>query len=210
MGQIHSKLSPEIYKRYRRDPLFMYKSAAVCENCYLVYAEFVTAASSRKYSELDYTTGANAGSPYFDSKNYSDGLSVGAIIHQREKSFFNDVSSAPLQKGHPLAHLATSFRSIQQHPPGGFDKSSNAHTLNPYSNQPNLNKVFATKSVRDEKGNQRMQRDFFLNSSSKHHREFLLSTLRGVETHANTPNVLRTWAHQAAGGNGNNTAQAAP
>ena len=93
-----------------------------------------------------------------------------------EKSFFNDVSSAHLQKGHPLAHLATSFRSIQQHPPGGFDKSSNAHTLNPYSNQPNLNKVFATKSVRDEKGNQRMQRDFFLNSSSKHHREFLLST----------------------------------
>ena len=108
----------------------MYKSAAVCENCYLVYAEFVTAASSRKYSELDYTTkanaktktntdealqknlaanngnktlnrqtakplmpsipapiysvpGANTGSPYFDSKNYSDGLSVGAIIHQR-------------------------------------------------------------------------------------------------------------------------------
>ena len=93
-----------------------------------------------------------------------------------EKSFFNDVSSAHLQKGHPLAHLATSFRSIQQHPPGGFDKSSNAHTLNPYSNQPNLNKVFATKSVRDEKGNQRMQRDFLLNSSSKHHREFLLST----------------------------------
>ena len=238
--QIHPKLSPEIYKRYRRDPLFMYKSAAVCENCYLVYAEFVTAASPRKYSELDYTTkanaktktnteealqknsaanngnktpnrqtakplmpsipapiysvpGANTGSPSFDSKNYSEGLSVGAIIHQRggfsncshkqkkkfmctEKSFFNDVSSAHLQKGHPLAHLATSFRSIQQHPPGGFDKSSNAHTLNPYSNQPNLNKVFATKSVRDEKGNQRMQRDFFLNSSSKHHREFLLST----------------------------------
>merc|ERR1712167_319262 len=154
--------------------------------------------------------GANTGSPSFDSKNYSEGLSVGAIIHQREKSFFNDVSSAHLQKGHPLAHLATSFRSIQQHPPGGFDKSSNAHTLNPYSNQPNLNKVFATKSVRDEKGNQRMQRDFLLNSSSKHHREFLLSTLREVETHANTPNVLRTWAHQAAGGNGNNTAQAAP
>ena len=62
--QIHPKLSPEIYKRYRRDPLFMYKSAAVCENCYLVYAEFVTAASPRKYSELDYTTKANA-RPYF-------------------------------------------------------------------------------------------------------------------------------------------------
>jgi len=281
--QIHPKLSSAIYKRYRRDPLFMYKSTAVCENCYLVYAEFVSAPSPRTYNKLDYTTKAktmtsteevlqkysstaNVGpithnrqtakplmpsipapiysaprvntSRSYGSKNYSQGLSVGAIIHQRggfsncphtqkiticmcaEESFFKDVSNAHLQTGHPLAHLATSFRSIQQHPPeGSVYQSSTAYTPGPYSSQPGLNKVFATKNVRDEKGNKRMQRDVLLKSSSKHHREFLLSTcvlgslarayhtcdrLREVETHASTPNVLRTWAHQAAKSTENN------
>jgi hypothetical protein len=121
-----------------------------------------------------------------------------------EESFFKDVSNAHLQTGHPLAHLATSFRSIQQHPPeGSVYQSSTAYTPGPYSIQSGLNKVFATKNVRNEKGNKRMQRDV-LKSSSKHHREFLLSTLREVETHASTPNVLRTWAHQAAKSTENN------
>ena len=37
--QIHPKLSLDAYRKYRRDPLFMYKTVVVCEDCFLVYAE---------------------------------------------------------------------------------------------------------------------------------------------------------------------------
>ena len=40
--QLHPKLSVPVYKRYRRDPLFMYKTASVCEDCFLVYAELAS------------------------------------------------------------------------------------------------------------------------------------------------------------------------
>ena len=41
--RMHPKLSLASYKRYRRDPLFVYKSVVVCEDCYLVYADFTSA-----------------------------------------------------------------------------------------------------------------------------------------------------------------------
>jgi hypothetical protein len=37
--KVHPKLTPAMYRKYRRDPLFMYKTVAVCEDCFLVYAE---------------------------------------------------------------------------------------------------------------------------------------------------------------------------
>lgn len=37
--KIHPKLALPVYKKYRKDPLFMYKTVAVCEDCFLVYAE---------------------------------------------------------------------------------------------------------------------------------------------------------------------------
>lgn len=40
---IHPKLSLTVYKKYRRDPLFMYKTVVVCEDCFLVYAELSSA-----------------------------------------------------------------------------------------------------------------------------------------------------------------------
>lgn len=40
--QLHKKLALEDYKRYKHDPLFLYKTAQVCEECYLVYADVAT------------------------------------------------------------------------------------------------------------------------------------------------------------------------
>jgi hypothetical protein len=34
------------YRRYRRDPLFLYKSTTICEDCWLVYAETSGASST--------------------------------------------------------------------------------------------------------------------------------------------------------------------
>ena len=39
---IHPKLSARSYQQCRKDPLFLYKSVMLCENCYLIYAEFTT------------------------------------------------------------------------------------------------------------------------------------------------------------------------
>jgi hypothetical protein len=39
---LHPKLSGPAYFKCRRDPLFLYKTATVCEPCFLVFAEFTT------------------------------------------------------------------------------------------------------------------------------------------------------------------------
>ena len=39
IARAHPKLTPDDYRRYRRDPLFLYKTMTVCEDCFLVYAE---------------------------------------------------------------------------------------------------------------------------------------------------------------------------
>ncbi|CAM9289274.1 unnamed protein product, partial [Ectocarpus fasciculatus] len=39
---LHPKLTAKSFDRCRKDPLFLYKTVSVCENCYLVYAEFAT------------------------------------------------------------------------------------------------------------------------------------------------------------------------
>ena len=44
LRQAHPKMTCSEYRRYRRDPLFLYKQVNVCEDCWLVYAE--TSASS--------------------------------------------------------------------------------------------------------------------------------------------------------------------
>ena len=40
--QLHTKLTAPAYRRYRKDPLFLYKTAMCCENCFLVYAELAS------------------------------------------------------------------------------------------------------------------------------------------------------------------------
>jgi len=42
---LHPKLSASVYARYRKDPLFLYKTTPVCEDCYLVFAEMASAPS---------------------------------------------------------------------------------------------------------------------------------------------------------------------
>lgn len=39
---LHPLLSAKSFQQCRKDPLFLYKNVTVCENCYLVYAEFTT------------------------------------------------------------------------------------------------------------------------------------------------------------------------
>lgn len=39
---VHPKLSAKSFQQCRKDPLFLYKTITICENCYLVYAEFTT------------------------------------------------------------------------------------------------------------------------------------------------------------------------
>lgn len=39
---LHPKLTGKSYIQCRKDPLFLYKTATICEPCYLVYAEFTT------------------------------------------------------------------------------------------------------------------------------------------------------------------------
>ncbi|GMH78962.1 hypothetical protein TrST_g4447 [Triparma strigata] len=56
--QLHTKLTSTAYRRYRKDPLFLYKTAMCCESCFLVYAEmasmsFQIAAPHKKSSRND-------------------------------------------------------------------------------------------------------------------------------------------------------------
>lgn len=39
---LHPLLTAKSFHQCRKDPLFLYKNVTVCENCYLVYAEFTT------------------------------------------------------------------------------------------------------------------------------------------------------------------------
>ena len=39
---LHTKLTANAYRRYRKDPLFLYKTAMCCESCFLVYAEMAS------------------------------------------------------------------------------------------------------------------------------------------------------------------------
>ncbi|KDO15830.1 hypothetical protein SPRG_18633, partial [Saprolegnia parasitica CBS 223.65] len=41
---LHPHLTVEDFVRFATDPVFLYKTAPVCENCYLVYADFSTSA----------------------------------------------------------------------------------------------------------------------------------------------------------------------
>ncbi|KAG5189969.1 hypothetical protein JKP88DRAFT_142705, partial [Tribonema minus] len=41
---LHPRLAADAYARHRRDPLFLYKCAEVCERCYLAYAGLASAA----------------------------------------------------------------------------------------------------------------------------------------------------------------------
>jgi len=43
LRSIHPKLAAHDYRRYKRDPLFLFKKVSVCENCYLVFAEIAGA-----------------------------------------------------------------------------------------------------------------------------------------------------------------------
>lgn len=39
---LHPDMQIHEYQRYKKDPIFLYKNATTCENCYLVYADFTT------------------------------------------------------------------------------------------------------------------------------------------------------------------------
>lgn len=39
LRHLHPKLTANVFGRYRRDPLFVYKTTRVCEDCFLVFAE---------------------------------------------------------------------------------------------------------------------------------------------------------------------------
>lgn len=38
---IHPKLSYNNYSKYKKDPLFLYKSVGICEECFLTYISFL-------------------------------------------------------------------------------------------------------------------------------------------------------------------------
>eukprot|EP00752_Nemacystus_decipiens_P017513 g15697.t2 len=48
---LHPKLAAGGYERHRRDPLFLYKTALVCESCFLVYADLARHRSYQKHYE---------------------------------------------------------------------------------------------------------------------------------------------------------------
>ena len=68
--QLHTKLTAGAYRRYRKDPLFLYKTAMCCESCFLVYAEMASAsfqiAPPRKAPEGG--TGGGSQSRYSESR----------------------------------------------------------------------------------------------------------------------------------------------
>eukprot|EP00941_MAST-03F_sp_MAST-3F-sp1_P000204 g204.t1 len=43
VSTVHPKLAVDDYLRYRRDPLFLFKTTSVCENCFLAYADIAVA-----------------------------------------------------------------------------------------------------------------------------------------------------------------------
>jgi hypothetical protein len=59
---LHPKLAADAYSRHRRDPLFLYKTAEVCESCYLVYAELASLAfrTSSRRALTEYTASVTA------------------------------------------------------------------------------------------------------------------------------------------------------
>jgi hypothetical protein len=51
--QLHTKLTAPAYRRYRKDPLFLYKTAMCCEACFLVYAEMSSVAFQIKPAKAE-------------------------------------------------------------------------------------------------------------------------------------------------------------
>jgi hypothetical protein len=47
LRHLHPRLTASVFKRYRRDPLFLFKQSPVCEECFLVYAELASTPSLR-------------------------------------------------------------------------------------------------------------------------------------------------------------------
>jgi len=80
-----------------------------------------------------------------------------------------------LQKGHPLTHLVTSFRSIQQHSTENLiGKTATLASKGPYSEQPVLVELLKKKKKQNATGAQKYHHG--MSKSSKLHREFLMST----------------------------------
>ena len=105
-----------------------------------------------------------------------------------EETFFKAVKNRDdVQKGHPLTHLVTSYRSIQQH---SIEKSNGSYKpagiapvqgrapvqghahRSPYFEQPALLDSSRKKTENEAKSVHRQQ----ISKSSKQHREFLMST----------------------------------
>ena len=139
-----------------------------------------------------------------------------------EDIFFQQVKNDfDIQKGHPLTHLVTSYRSIQQHSTDGpkgmgglRPRLDRAVNKSPYAEQP----ILVSKSNPNQTG-AAVRKCHHVSKSSKHHREFLMATrspvsshqhfltirkprtnrLEDVQQHLSTPNSLRAWAQLAPG-----------
>lgn len=49
--ETHPHLAAEDYRRYRRDPMFLYKTSAVCEDCYLIFAQVANSAKTDLFAK---------------------------------------------------------------------------------------------------------------------------------------------------------------
>jgi hypothetical protein len=86
---VHPKLSAKSFQQCRKDPLFLYKTLTICENCYLVYAEFTTMLL-RVGQDLTKLFAVNDGSVYERSMSPSR---AGGNLHRPSSADWRAMSS---------------------------------------------------------------------------------------------------------------------
>ncbi|KAJ1452832.1 hypothetical protein M885DRAFT_588904 [Pelagophyceae sp. CCMP2097] len=254
---LHPRLTLEYYTKYKRDPLFLYKTVDVCETCFLVYAElqqnplprpqprrqhrildngehvppprsteaWQPAVASKPRSRADasstgtsrrFTTHAAPSMPApifsaeafetpgstFGGEAFEDSLSIEEMVRRREEAFFRECAGeaedGAALRGHPLAHLVTTFRALQEHSERVNDQTSalsqprslkalprtgSLAGASPYNCKP----VLYDLPGRGPSRGLQASASAHLSKSSNRHRNFLMQTLEDVQSSLQEP-----------------------
>lgn len=120
----HPNLTAPVFRKFRRDPLFLYKTVAVCETCFLAYAELATMPRS---SQVCHPPGIAGLVPY---GNFVKPLPPKPLVKRRVKVL------PPATREPPLDHDSWMPRDAPSLPPAIFYPTPADQPLVPETQSP--------------------------------------------------------------------------
>ena len=108
--KLHPKLTRALYNQYRQDPLFLYKTVAVCEACFLVYAELTTSPGSSRLTKISSKSNLPAEQPTFLS---SFRLEQAGGCRPTKKKYSKQIDDFPPSLPAPIYHTSAASGGLR-------------------------------------------------------------------------------------------------